>query len=98
MFDATSRYFGLDNATLTAADGRVIVYKRRRFLPPANQMQTVAEVLVAPGDRLDLIAARLLGDPEQFWRIADANNALDPAALVARPGRTLRVALPSMQG
>ena len=41
-----------------------------------------------PGDRLDLITARTLGDPEQFWRICDANDALDPDDL-AEPGRRL---------
>jgi nucleoid-associated protein YgaU len=43
-------------------------------------------------DRLDLIAARTLGDPLLFWRIADANLALDPFDLV-EPGRALTVPL-----
>ena len=39
---------------------------------------------MAQGDRLDLITARTLGDPEQFWRVCDANDALDPAELTDR--------------
>ena len=40
------------------------------------------------GDRLDLLAARLLGDAELWWRIADANPELDPEELT-RPDRTV---------
>jgi hypothetical protein len=39
------------------------------------------------------VTARTLGDPEQFWRICDANDALDPYALVV-PGRRLTVPMP----
>ena len=46
------------------------------------------------GDRLDLITARTLGDPEAFWRVCDANDALDPAELTSEAGRRLRVPLP----
>lgn len=93
MFESTSRYYVLENATRTAADGRVVVYKRRRFLPQPAEMPVLAEVVVAPGDRLDVLSARILGDAEQFWRIADANGAMNPAELVATPGKTLRVAV-----
>ena len=34
------------------------------------------------GDRLDLIAAKYLGDPLIFWLICDANGAIDPNDLV----------------
>jgi len=93
MFDPTSRYFNLETATLETADGRVIAYKRRRFLPRGEALRLLVEVTVADADRLDLIAARTIGDPEQFWRICDANNAMNPFDLEA-PGRTLRVPVP----
>jgi hypothetical protein len=51
-------------------------------------------VTVTQGDRLDLIAARTIGDPEQFWRVCNANNALDPFDLPAGLGRVLRVPIP----
>ena len=96
MFEPDSRYYALETAELTTPDGRVIAYKRRRFLPQGEQMPHLVEVTVGDGDRLDLITARTLGDPEQFWRVCDANNAMNPAGLTAEPGRTLRVPVPQI--
>ncbi len=70
----------MEDASLTTTDGRIITYKRRRFLPDGKNMPLLVEVTVTQGDRLDLITARTLGDPEQFWRICDANNTIDPSA------------------
>jgi hypothetical protein len=97
MFEPTSRYANLETAKLTAPDGRVIAYKRRRFLPRPAAMAVLAEVTVAQGERLDLIAARALGDPEQFWRICDANGAMNPVELTGEPGRALRVPAPQFE-
>jgi hypothetical protein len=94
MFQPTSRYYPLDTAQFTAADGRLLTYVRRRFPPPGETLPLLVEITVAQGDRLDLITARTLGDPEQFWRVADANNVLDPFDLTAEPGRTVRVPVP----
>jgi hypothetical protein len=49
---------------------------------------------VTQGDRLDNIAAKYLGDPEQFWRLCDANGAMRPDALTETIGRWLRITLP----
>ena len=94
MFEPTSRYFEIENAKITRDDGRIIVYKKRRFLPSSEKMPLLQEVTVTAGDRLDLIATRILGDPEQFWRICDANDAMNPLDLTAEPGRVLRIAVP----
>jgi hypothetical protein len=94
MFEPSSRHYTIETARYTAPDGRVIAYKRRRFVPDGRAMPLLVEVTVIQGDRLDLITARTLGDPEQFWRICDANNALDPFELVAEPGSTVRVPVP----
>jgi len=94
MFDHTSRYYTLETTTLTTAEGRIVAYKRRRFLPRGEDMPLLVEATVTQGDRLDLITARTLGDPEQFWRICDANNAMNPFDLTAEPGRVLRVPVP----
>ena len=94
MFEPTSRHSALETVTLTAADGRMVAYTRRRFLPQGEDMPLLVEVTVAQGDRLDLITARTLGDPEQFWRVCDANNAMSPPDLTAEIGRTLRVPVP----
>ncbi len=44
MFEHTSRYYNIETATLTLPDGRVVAYKRRRFLPQADSLQVLAEV------------------------------------------------------
>jgi nucleoid-associated protein YgaU len=94
LFTSTSRYYGLSTQTRTAADGRTQIYLIRRFVPSPAQFQLLQEYTVKQNDRLDNIAARYLGDPEQFWRLADANGALRPQDLVAVVGRVLKITLP----
>jgi hypothetical protein len=97
MFAHTSRYYLLEALVHRAADGREIAYKRRRFLPSGRTLPLLVEAVVGGGDRgrLDLLTARTLGRGELFWRVADANDAVDPFAL-AVPGRRLRVPLPQV--
>ena len=94
MFDPTSRYYRLPTSTWVRGDGTAITYVRRRFLPQAGQLATLVEVTLTDGDRLDLIAARTLGASEHFWRICDAENAMNPIDLESEPGRRLRVPIP----
>lgn len=96
MFTPTSRYYTLPTKTLTTPDGRTIAYVQRRFLPPADTFQIFGEVVVKQGDRLDNIAFRTLGDPEQFWQICDANNAMHPKDLTAELGARLRIPVPQV--
>jgi hypothetical protein len=93
MFRPTSRYAALPVLTAKDRDGRLRLYVARRFIPPGDAHALAVEHLVAAGDRLDLVAARYLDDPEQSWRVCDANDAMSPADLVV-PGRRLRIALP----
>lgn len=95
MFDHTSRYYGLPLATAADAAGRTVAYVRRRFLPNGADLPLMAEVPVVQGDRIDVVAYRTLGDPGAFWRVCDANNAMDPQELTAEPGRLLRVPVPN---
>jgi len=92
MLDPGSRYVALDTVTVTDGD-RTIAYKRRRFLPAGARLTLLTDTIVGEGERLDLVAARTLGDPEQFWRVCDANDAMNPADL-ERSGRTLRIPVP----
>jgi len=94
VFEHNSRYAPLQTATLALPDGRQVTYALRRFLPSGKDLPTLARLTVAQGDRLDLITARTLGDPEQSWRVCDANDALDPTDLTAEPGATVRIAAP----
>ena len=96
-FPANSRYHDVPTAEMPGPDGRPLVYLRRRFLPDPAALTAVGEVAVAPGDRLDRLAAAAFGDPLQFWRLADGNDAPRPAALEV-PGRNLRVTLPAALG
>jgi len=94
LFPQTSRYFGIDTATIEAADGRVTIYIRRRFVPAPERFALLLEHSVTQGERLDNITARYLGDPEQFWRVCDANGAMRPEELTEKVGRKLRITLP----
>lgn len=94
LFPPNSRYHGIDTATLEDPDGGTVIYLRRRFVPALERFDLLLEHVVVQGDRLDTIAARYLGDPEQFWRICDANGALRPEALTESIGRRLRITLP----
>jgi nucleoid-associated protein YgaU len=93
-FPPNSRYFGIETAVSTRADGQAVAYLRRRLVPAAERFAAVAEHTVTDGDRLDLIASRYLGDPELQWRICDANGAFRPKELVEEAGSTLRITLP----
>jgi nucleoid-associated protein YgaU len=93
-FPPTSRYYQIETGTYETADGKKIVYVRRRFVPSADRFELIQEHTVVQGDRLDNITARYLGDPEQFWRICDANNAIRPNELIETIGRKIRITLP----
>jgi hypothetical protein len=94
MFAASSRYYGLPVQTLTGPDGTQVLYVARRLLPDPGTLSQLGSYTVRPGDRLDLIAATQLGDPQQAWRIADAARVLDQDELTQTPGSTLRITLP----
>ncbi len=101
MFEPGSRYQGLAVKTLVVADAqsgepREIRYVERRFLPDAGAGTTLLEHSVVQGERLDQITAKYLGDPTQFWRVADGNNAMRPEELTAEPGAAVAIALPKV--
>jgi hypothetical protein len=89
--DPSSRHQSLPTYEVALSPGAapVVLYQPREIpLPPASLIHTVGA-----GDRLDLLAYRYLGDPFQFWQIADANPALppedilDPGAQIAIPAK-----------
>ncbi len=94
-YPVTSRYYGIEIATYSISVNEPVVYLRRRFVPPADKFQLLQEHTVTQGERLDNITAQYLGDPEQFWRICDANNAMRPDELTETVGRRLRITLPA---
>jgi hypothetical protein len=94
LFPPTSRYNNVETATLETPGGRTAIYLRRRFVPPPERFSLLQEYVVVQGDRLDNVTARFLGDPEQFWRVCDANRAMRPDELTEEVGRRLRITLP----
>ena len=90
---ATSRYAAVDVAVLPTSDGQGVPYLRRRFLPSADDFTLLLVHTVTQGERLDNITALYLSDPEQFWQVCDANNAMRPDDLLTI-GRQLRITLP----
>ena len=98
MFTPRSRYYNIATATHEGKDGRVVAYARRRFLPRGDGMPVLVEVEISEGSRLDLITGKTLGDPEQYWRVCDANNAMNPVELTASMGRRVRVPIPQFEG
>jgi hypothetical protein len=92
-FPPNSRYAGLDVATMQRPDGTMLVYVRRRFIAPPERFALLQEHVVVEGERLDNLTATYVGDPEQFWRLCDANAVLTPEELET-PGRVVRITLP----
>jgi len=94
VFEATSRYYKLDDATLvvTLPDGstRTVSYKRRRFTVDPGSLPAL-EYIAIQGERPDLLANRFFGEPTQFWRLCDANRVIRPTELTETGGRRLSV-------
>ena len=95
-FPTDSRYYRFSTQQYIAPDGTVITYLARRFVPQpgAPNFATVAQHTVARADRLDLIAAKYLGDPLMYWLLCDANGAIVPNDLLSTPGRVLAITTP----
>lgn len=93
-FPLSSRYHDTPQLETTLADGRTVVFLARRFLPPPGSLATLGFHAVVEGERIDSVAAAELGDPTQWWRLADANGATDPQEMVDEVGELVRVTLP----
>ena len=94
-FEPGSRYHGIDTAQWMRPDGALLVYARRRFIPPPEQFATLHEYRVQSGDRVDNLANKVLGDPQQYWQLCDGNGAMRPDDLTDTVGPRLRITLPA---
>ena len=94
IFAANSRYQNISTAKLEQSDGTQVVYLRRRFTSQPETFHVVREHVVVAGDRIDNLSALHLADPEQYWRICDANRAMRPAELTEQIGRRLCITMP----
>jgi hypothetical protein len=95
-FPTDSRYYGSATLTYMTPTGQAITYLAPRIVPQPGSpnFATVAQHVVRQGDRLDLIAAKYLGDPLIFWLICDANGAINPFELIETPGTVLNITTP----
>jgi hypothetical protein len=94
-FDRDSRYYGLPVLTTTDARGAAVQYVARRFIPDPQQLATIQRYRVQQGDRIDVIAAVLIGTPLSYWQICDANRVVDPTDVTAQPGTFISITLPA---
>lgn len=97
MLSQDSRYYQLEDAIYQGPDGHHIIYKKRRFLPQGSAMPLLTTVNASMSDRLDLVTARTLGASEHFWRVCDANDAMNPFSLIAETRGLLRISPPQFQ-
>jgi hypothetical protein len=93
-FPPNSRYNAIPTLSYTFTDGREVAYLSRRVVPQPGRYTTLATHTVVQGDRLDNLAAKHIGDPEQYWKLCDANGAVRPDELIETVGDKIRVTLP----
>ena len=82
-----SRYEKVPVLQRTGPDGQTVSYLAIRFIPsaPAGYRHTFRA-----HERLDILAYNFYRNPEKFWLIADANDAMDPEDLLV-PGEQLLI-------
>ena len=95
-FSPGSRYYGIAIGSLEPLHegGLPRVYVRRRFIAQPERYHLLQEHSVLLNERPDTVTAQYLGDPEQFWRVCDANNVMQPDELTDTIGRRIKITLP----
>lgn len=93
-FALSSRYAGLVLRRRTAADGIVQTFLPRRIVPPPGRFTAFGQRRLSGSERIEDIASEAYGDPELYWRIADALPLEDPADLLGQEGRRIPLPLP----
>lgn len=94
LFTPTSRYSGSETAEWTKVNGQKVLFVKRRFIPKPENFATLQEHLIEENDRVDNLAAHYFSDPQLYWRLCDANGAMNPDDLTAASGRSIRITLP----
>ena len=88
MFDPNSRYYRMPTFTAAGTHGKTVTLVRLRILPPTAGVTTWQ---VTQADRPDLVAYHFYKDATRFWRIADANEVLDPAESYSVTGTSVQI-------
>jgi hypothetical protein len=89
-----SRYYGVEVRTRTGADGTVQTFLARRIIPATQRYRPLDRYRVTGHERIDALAESAFGDPEQYWRICDANGDQDPLDATTTEGRLLILPMP----
>ena len=94
----SGRYAGSARLVYVSRSGERVQYLAPRILPEGATVAGpgATELLASEVHRLDLAAYRVLGNAELAWRIADANDAMNPFELCRRGGQPLRVPRPQL--
>ena len=93
-FALSSRYAGVVLRSRTAPDGTVQTFLPRRIVPPPGSFTVFGQRKLSGSERIEDIATEAYGDPELYWRIADALPLEDPADLLGQEGRRIPLPLP----
>ena len=93
-FEATSRYYGKQLTSSVTIEGETVIHTTRRFVPPPENFSFLQFHYVEQGDRLDNITYKYLADPQQFWKLCDANRVDKPDDLVKEVASAIRITLP----
>ncbi|WP_433796247.1 hypothetical protein [Actinoplanes sp. CA-252034] len=80
-YDDRSRYRDSPAYTVPDRQGRPVSVVA---VPPAPRQPEAGVHLLRDGERPDHLAARYLGDPAGFWRLAEANDAMQAEWLTER--------------
>ena len=94
VFPETSHYTRIGTKTYETVSGESIVHLRRRFVPQPERFELLQQHTVTEGERLDNITSQYYNDPEQYWKICDANGVIRPNELVDAIGKKIRITLP----
>lgn len=91
-FESNSRYRRVALGVYQRqGDAEGMPYVLRRFIPRWRSNGVIVQHTVEAVDRPDSVAAKYLGDPGLYWRVADANGVTDPFELTDTVGVVIAV-------
>jgi hypothetical protein len=93
-FPPNSRYRNLPLVKRIAADGTEETFVARRIIPAMERYRALDRRRTDGASRIDDVSDDAYGDPEQYWRICDANGDAQPALATLPEGRLLVIPLP----
>lgn len=93
-FPPNSRYYLVPERWRIAADGTEERFLARRIIPEQARYQVLDRYRPQIGERIEQVASAVFGDPEQYWKLCDANGSEEPAGATSPEGRLLIVPMP----